>query len=257
MTDARNRQPAGVPTGGEFAANAHDGAPSGLPAEPEYTSPPVQTTLVLEHFDDDYSDETVVIGEREIDLGKVLDGYDLDALPEEPQDDGDLDQFFYDAEKLGLFEGHGGAFSVRVDQGQYQSYIQARREAGKDEAIAKIPHLSPEQYGKIIDSGFDKAFPKNGFAGVANWSDAVDARAWARGARDAIKLEIDGVIEPDEIKTEDAEVIRHINALADASDETVQRSVAKQNAYFKNAQRVAFSLGDRMIERARAERAPF
>lgn len=39
MTDARNRQPAGVPTGGEFAANTHDEA-AALPAAPARVSVP-------------------------------------------------------------------------------------------------------------------------------------------------------------------------------------------------------------------------
>lgn len=251
MTDARNRQPAGVPIGGEFAANAHDGAPSGLPAEPEYTSPAISATIVQERWDD--RDNAQEIGRETIDLTKVLDGYALDDLPESTDHLGETDQFYDDAQKLGLIDGHGGPFTVWIDEDEYQAYVESRRAAGKDDAISRIPRHTPAEHNRIVNEAFDRAFPPSGFISVANWKDGTEARAWARGAIAQINERFEANrIEDIAIDPSDDEIVRNISAVAQGTDDAV-----KSPQYLNGAQRVAFLLGDRMIERARAERAPF
>lgn len=247
----RNRQPEGIPTGGQFAASEHDEATGSLGFDAEYESPSVATTLVLEHYDG-FSDFPTVIREEELDLREVLDSYSLDELPEDTEDDGQLDQFFNDAAKLGLFESHGGAYSTRINNDEYQAYINSRRAAGKDEAISEIPLHSPAESEAIVDTALLSAVPKGGMISVMNWESGAQARSWAKDAATNISESFEARgFDRDKLEEEEAEVVRAIEAISQADD----RSTTSPQ-YLNGARRTAMLLADLMISRNR-EATPF
>lgn len=239
------RQPKGIPVGGQFAANSHDEASSGLvSADGEFVSPRVTSTIKYEEWD--ARDNATETGSEEIDLSTVLDSYDLDDIPD-ADSYGDTDQFFYDAEVADLrTEEHGGPFTVDIDEEDLEAYIEARREAGKEEGFRTLPLHSTRERNRVLMEGYDRAFPRGGFLAIHHWKTDDDARAWANNAAESIDTQLDArLIERDRLSEEDRQIISDINSL--------RSGIGTTEGYLDRAKTIAASVGDRMIAKNRGD----
>lgn len=238
-----NRQPKGVPIGGQFAANSHDEAGASL-SPVEYESPAVTAHIIYEKWDGDYANE---VDRETVNLSSVLDAYDLEDLPEDGSDDyGYTDMFFSDAENMNLREKpHDGPYTVSIDEEDYQAYLEARRTSGRDEAFSRIPHHSAKEREKIVTRALGDALGRLGLsATVLWWKTDDDARAWANNAGEVIEERLsERGVDRDLMEQEDTTLIEEINSL--------RGGIGTTEGYLDRAKHIATALGDRIISKYR------
>lgn len=235
------RQPAGIPTGGEFAANEHDEAASSLTGAPEgYESPALRGTITTEHYDGRHSSDAV---EYDIDFRRVMDTYDLDDLPEDAEDNGGLDGFFDDAEKMGLVTSTGGGYRTEIDEDDYQEYLASRRGAGAIAPLSdSLPH-SDEYREESVTNALGSAVGEGGLSSVMGWESSQQAHAWATGAKERFDATLASRnINPADLDPADEEIARYLDAAASA-----QPGVGGN--YVRSTQGIALMIGDRLISR--------
>lgn len=138
-----SRIPAGIPTGGQFAATQKsegDVALSGATAEP------VTVRVTLERWD--ANDDAVEVGDVEFDARAVFDTLDLKDLEVmcSGEYNGGLDHIFSRAVDAGLVDGHDGPFTVELPDEVLEEYITQRRAAGQDAPVATaVPYTVAKQ----------------------------------------------------------------------------------------------------------------
>lgn len=142
MTTTPNRQPEGIPSGGQFAATNH--AEPDVKLLPPAAPPKIMASVTLQQWQNDYAIDIETV---EFDAGPIL----ADMTPEKRRNlrDGsdDADMVFDAAVRRGLVKDHDGPFSVSI-----RSAMREAEETDRDvyARIAGAPVNRPE--GAILDS---------------------------------------------------------------------------------------------------------
>lgn len=138
-----SRIPAGIPTGGQFAATQKtEGEVALTGTRPE----PVTVRVRLERWD--ANDEAVEVGETQFDARTVFDTLDVKDLQGmyDGEYSSDLDHIFDRAVNAGLVNRHDGPFTVELPEKPFERYIAGRRSAGQDTPVAAaVPYTVAKQ----------------------------------------------------------------------------------------------------------------
>jgi hypothetical protein len=142
MTTEPNRQPEGVPTGGQYAAKVKS---DDVPALGSLPAPKIMATVNLQRWVDDDGAEPV--GQVDFDAGRILADMAQEKRSAIFDGDGSGDDVFHEAVRRGLVEDHDGPFEVYVRDAMDEAL-----EADPDvfEKIAALPNNRPA--GAILDT---------------------------------------------------------------------------------------------------------
>lgn len=142
MTTEPNRQPGGIPTGGQFAAKIKSDDVVVLKPAP---TPRIVATVNLQRWVNDDGAEPA--GQLDFDAGRILADMSHEKRSAILDGDGSGDDVFHEAVRRGLVEDHDGPFEVYV-----RDAIDEALEADPEvfEKIAALPGNRPA--GAILDT---------------------------------------------------------------------------------------------------------
>ena len=107
-----NRQPEGIPVGGQFAPSAHAESGIALAAPSPKAPPAVTATVILQRWRED--DGIDNIGQVDFDAGRILAALTSEDRAALTDYDSRSDEIFHAAVRRGQLPEHDGPFEVRV-----------------------------------------------------------------------------------------------------------------------------------------------
>lgn len=155
MTTPPNRQPEGIPTGGQFAPSAHAEPNVSLGAAPD-APPAIMASVDLQQWRNDYA---VTYDTVHFDAGPILAGMTAQERADIEDYSESADQIFFEAVRRGLVKDHNGPFglSVRtaIDEAEEQdpqvfANIAALRQLRQPDEVLHEP-LTPYEIGARAD----------------------------------------------------------------------------------------------------------
>jgi hypothetical protein len=160
MTTPPNRQPEGIPAGGQFAANAHSEPDVSL--TPAAIPPAIHATVVLQRWAAD-GDQAEYVDQVAFDARRILAGLTSEQRAALTDGSEDADEIFRAGVRSGLVADHDGPFEVYVRDAMDEA---VRKDPEVFEKIAALPDnrpadavldtpLSPYEIGARVDeNGF-------------------------------------------------------------------------------------------------------
>lgn len=109
MTTPPNRQPEGIPSGGQFAPNAHSEPDVSLP--PAAIPPAIHATVILQRWVDDGAE---YVDQVAFDARRILAGLTPEQRAALTDGSEDADDIFHAGVRQGLVAAHDGPFEVYV-----------------------------------------------------------------------------------------------------------------------------------------------
>lgn len=132
-----NRQPEGIPIGGQFAANAHAESDVALAAPSPKAPPAITATVILQRWVGDGCEN---LSQVDFDAGRILAAMTPEQRAELDDFSSDADEIFHTAVRRGQLPDHDGPFEVRVREA-----IEAAEQADPDvfTKLAALPDNRP------------------------------------------------------------------------------------------------------------------
>lgn len=137
MTTPPNRQPEGIPAGGQFASGAH--------AEPDVSiaRPAVPPKIIATvHLQKWVNDEAEQVGEITFDASRILAAMTPEKRADIEDDDYSADDVFHAAVAQGLAAEHDGPFSVYVQEAMVEA---ERLDTEVFDKLAALPENRPAE----------------------------------------------------------------------------------------------------------------
>lgn len=143
----------------------------------------VTATIVFQELD--HRDNDREVGREAVDIAAILDGRDVDDLPDSAGDYETIDGLFHWAQNMGLIGEHNGPFEVHLDDAELEAYRAARLRKGRVSALRVLRTCTAADLKERYNTALQAQLPAGGISEIMAWDDDAAAK-WIGETRTAL-----------------------------------------------------------------------